>query len=104
MPEMTGLQLQENLEAQGLCVPVIFVTAYDTPQTREHARKAGCSRFLLKPFDNEELLRAIRRRPGANRSPLSSAELGASAVRLRFRGGAGRVGARPATMSEAAAG
>jgi FixJ family two-component response regulator len=60
MPEMTGLQLQENLEAQGLCVPVIFVTAYDTPQTREHARRAGSFGLLLKPFDKEALLRAIQ--------------------------------------------
>jgi FixJ family two-component response regulator len=60
MPEMTGLQLQENLESQGLCVPVIFVTAYDTPQTREHARRAGSFGLLLKPFDKDALLRAIQ--------------------------------------------
>ena len=37
-----------------------LVTAYDTPQTREHARKAGSFSLVVKPFDNRMLLRAIR--------------------------------------------
>jgi FixJ family two-component response regulator len=60
MPEMTGLQLQDTLEAQGYCVPIILVTAYDTPQTREHARRAGSFGLLLKPFGKEDLLQAIQ--------------------------------------------
>ncbi len=70
MPVMSGLELQEKLAAQGYCVPVIFVTAYDTPQTREQARRAGCFGLLLKPFDNEVLLRSIREATGheANRT------------------------------------
>jgi len=60
MPEMSGFQLQERLAAQGHCLPVIFMTAYDTPQTREHARKAGSLGLLLKPFGQEALLQAIR--------------------------------------------
>jgi FixJ family two-component response regulator len=60
MPEMTGLQLQERLEADGYCMPVILVTAYDTPQTREHARRAGGFGLLLKPFDKSDLLRAVQ--------------------------------------------
>jgi len=60
MPEMTGPQLQEYLAAQGYCVPAIFVTAYDTLQTREHARRVGAVGFLLKPFDKQGLLQAIQ--------------------------------------------
>jgi len=60
MPEMTGLQLQGRLADQGYCMPVIFVTAYDTPQTRAHARQAGAFGLLLKPFDKETLLQAIQ--------------------------------------------
>ncbi len=59
MPEMTGLDLQEQLSAKGLCLPVVFVTAYDTPQTRERAHKAGSFGLLLKPFDKAALVRAI---------------------------------------------
>jgi FixJ family two-component response regulator len=64
MPEMSGLELEEKLAAQGYQMPVIFVTAYDTPRTREHARRPGIFGLLLKPFDNEALLRAVREATG----------------------------------------
>ncbi len=59
MPEMTGLDLQERLAAQGLSCPTVFMTAYDTPQIRERARQAGSLALLVKPFDKRELLNAI---------------------------------------------
>jgi FixJ family two-component response regulator len=60
MPEMSGLDLQDRLEAQGACVPVILITAHDTPQTRERAHRAGSFGLFTKPFANEALLRAVR--------------------------------------------
>ncbi len=60
MSGMSGLELLEQLATQGYPLPVILMTAYDTPQTRERARKAGCIGLLLKPFDDQELLRVIR--------------------------------------------
>jgi FixJ family two-component response regulator len=59
MPEMTGLQLQEVLAAQGYRVPIIFLTANDTPQIREQARRAGAIGFLQKPFHTQALLVAV---------------------------------------------
>ena len=59
MPQMTGLELHDRLAAQGSCVPVIFVTAYDSPETPEHARRPGCIGLLLKPFDKRALLSAV---------------------------------------------
>ncbi len=60
MPEMSGLELLDRLAAQESCVPVILITAHDTPQTRERIRRAGGFGLLLKPFANEALLGAIR--------------------------------------------
>lgn len=60
MPHMTGLELQDRLVADDLRLPVVFVTAYDTPQTREHARRAGSFGLLVKPFDQGALLRAVK--------------------------------------------
>ena len=60
MPEMSGVELQDRLSAQESCVPIIFITAHDTPQTRERIHRAGACGLLLKPFANEELLCAIR--------------------------------------------
>jgi FixJ family two-component response regulator len=64
MPEMTGLQLQERLAETGFRIPLIFITAYDSPQTREHARRDGCAGLLLKPFERQTLLEAIWRALG----------------------------------------
>ncbi len=60
MPGMSGLQVRERLEAAGHVLPVIFMTAYDTTQTRDQARLAGCVGFLLKPFGQQTLLDAVR--------------------------------------------
>lgn len=59
MPEMTGLELQERLTAQGSNVPIIFVTAYDSPDTRERAHQGGSVGFILKPLDKQALLNAV---------------------------------------------
>ena len=59
MPEMTGLELKELLTLQRRCPPTIFMTAYDTAQTRDRAQQAGSFGLLVKPFDKEELLKAI---------------------------------------------
>ena len=64
MPEMTGFELQDRLAAQGFCAPVIFVTAYDTPQTRARAHQAGGFGLFAKPFDPQALFQAIAKAVG----------------------------------------
>lgn len=59
MPEMNGLELQERLRSES-GPPVVFLTGHgDIPSTVK-AMKAGASEFLTKPFDEHELLQAIR--------------------------------------------
>jgi len=59
LPGMDGFALHERLTALGNVPPVIFITAFDEPDTREHAAKAG-SAFLAKPFSGRVLLETIR--------------------------------------------
>lgn len=60
MPQMSGLQLQEELRRQGCAVPLVFVTAHgDVPLAVEAMRK-GASNFLEKPFGDDALIEAIR--------------------------------------------
>lgn len=60
MPQMSGLQLQEELVRRGIRLPLVFVTAHgDVPLAVEAMRK-GASNFLEKPFTDEALLQAIR--------------------------------------------
>jgi FixJ family two-component response regulator len=60
MPGMSGLVLQNHLAAQGRDTPIIFITAYDNKESRERAMQAGAVAFLSKPFNDEDLLQAIR--------------------------------------------
>jgi two-component system chemotaxis response regulator CheY len=50
MPEMTGIQLKEALNAEGIGVPFGFVTSETTPEMRERAIAAGALFLLAKPF------------------------------------------------------
>ncbi len=60
MPGMDGLQLQNHLAAAGCGIPIIFITAYDSKDSRQRAMQAGAAAFLGKPFDDEQLLQTIR--------------------------------------------
>jgi FixJ family two-component response regulator len=58
MAGMTGIELHDRLRAEGADVPVVLITAYETPQSRQHAQQAS-TKLLLKPFDKHSLLLAI---------------------------------------------
>jgi FixJ family two-component response regulator len=59
LPDMSGLEFQEELAKAGRRIPIIFVTAHgDIPMT-SRAIKAGAIEFLTKPFQKHELLAAI---------------------------------------------
>ena len=60
LPGLNGLDLQQELAKSEVQVPIIFLTGHgDIPMT-VRAVKAGATNFLTKPFDDEELLGAIR--------------------------------------------
>jgi FixJ family two-component response regulator len=59
LPEMDGLAVQRELVAAGVSTPIIFITAHGDIPTAVTAMKSGAVEFLRKPFDDEELLRAI---------------------------------------------
>src|ERR1700675_2095845 len=61
LPGLSGLDVQQELGRSGANLPIIFLTGYgDIPMT-VRAIQAGAADFLTKPFEKEELLRAIRR-------------------------------------------
>jgi FixJ family two-component response regulator len=60
MPGMNGLQLQRHLAASGYNIPIIFITAYDSEESRQQAMQAGAVAFLSKPFNDELLLETLR--------------------------------------------
>jgi len=61
MPGLNGLGLQEALEVRGGCEQIVFITGHsDVPACRQ-AMKKGAVDFLLKPFDSDELIEAVKR-------------------------------------------
>ncbi len=60
MPGMSGLDLQAHLNARRAGIPVVFITAHGDAVVRGRAMAAGAIGFLQKPFDDQELLDAIR--------------------------------------------
>ena len=60
MPIMSGLEVQSRLAKISPSTRVIIFTGKDDPLVRSTALNGGASAFLTKPFDDEELLTAIR--------------------------------------------
>jgi FixJ family two-component response regulator len=58
-PGKSGLDLPVMLGRAGHHLPVIFVTAHDTPETRDLAQRFGASGYFRKPVDDQALLDAI---------------------------------------------
>jgi FixJ family two-component response regulator len=59
MPNMSGLELQERLVAQGSRTPIIFITAFPDEGVRARAMNAGAICFLNKPFDMQALMKCL---------------------------------------------
>lgn len=60
MPGMSGLELQERLEALGSALPIIFLSAHGDVPIAVHAIKAGAVDFLEKPFRDQELIDKVQ--------------------------------------------
>jgi FixJ family two-component response regulator len=56
LPGLSGFELRRCLALSGITPPVIFVTAYDEPTSRQQAEQAGALGYLSKPFPGRALL------------------------------------------------
>ena len=60
MPGLGGLDLQRELAARGLTLPVVFLTGHGDVPSSVEAMKAGALDFLTKPVRSAVLLEAVR--------------------------------------------
>lgn len=62
LPGKTGFEILAELRSDDSLsnMPVLMLTARGQSRDREMAMQAGVSRFMTKPFSNEEMLTAVR--------------------------------------------
>ena len=60
LPDLGGLDLQQQIAADGVDLPIIFITGHGNIPMTVRAMKAGAVEFLTKPFADDVLLEGIR--------------------------------------------
>jgi two-component system OmpR family response regulator len=68
LPDLDGLEVTRRLRADGLTVPVLFLTARDSTEDKVTGLTVGGDDYMTKPFSLAEIvarIRAILRRTGA---------------------------------------
>ena len=60
MPVYTGLEIVNGMREAGMAMPVVIMTAFGNPETRERAEALGAA-LLDKPFKMEALRALVRR-------------------------------------------
>ncbi len=61
MPKMTGIEVLEALQNEGLQIPVILMTFHGSETLAVTAFRQGIKDYILKPFQIEEMLDAMER-------------------------------------------
>ncbi|MGI0493328.1 response regulator [Alkalinema pantanalense CENA528] len=73
LPKIDGISLCRQLRSQGIQTPLMLLTARDSSHDKAVGLDAGADDYMVKPFDNEELVarvRALMRRSGEANQPI----------------------------------
>ncbi len=61
MPGMTGIRVLRAMRDQNIQIPVIFMTAFGSEDLAVQAFRLGVRDYVIKPFEPQEMSRAIER-------------------------------------------
>ena len=84
LPGKSGLDLQRELVASRIRLPIIFITGHGDIPMSVQAMKDGAIEFLPKPFRDQDLLDAIQLGLARDEARLQE-EKSTAALRTRFR-------------------
>jgi FixJ family two-component response regulator len=84
LPELSGLDFQNDLARAKMGIPIVFITGHGDIPMSVKAMKAGAVEFLTKPFRDQDLLDAIRLGLERDRARRDS-EKTASDIRSKFQ-------------------
>jgi DNA-binding response OmpR family regulator len=65
LPDGSGLELCRELKAASPPLPVVVLTSWVSPKSRDEALAAGADVFVPKPFDPDDLAATVHRLLGA---------------------------------------
>jgi len=62
MPEMDGFEVAKTVRDNPACgdIPIVFLTAKGTQEDKWKGYESGGEVYLIKPFDNDELVNTIK--------------------------------------------
>ncbi|MBI2189174.1 MAG: response regulator [Acidobacteria bacterium] len=60
LPDLSGVEVLRRIRRRDAVVPVIIITSYGSPETVRAAMTLGAVDYLTKPFDSDEIRRAVR--------------------------------------------
>jgi FixJ family two-component response regulator len=66
MPVVSGLDVQRELKARRIEIPIVFITARKDEAIRQRALEEGAAAYLLKPFSDTALQQALGAALGTN--------------------------------------
>jgi DNA-binding NtrC family response regulator len=75
MPGPSGIELLEEVKAVRPDVEVVIITGYGTIQSAVDAIRKGAFEYILKPFDNDQILVVLKKVEELQRLRLENAEL-----------------------------
>jgi FixJ family two-component response regulator len=83
LPGLSGLDLQREMTAHAVKLPIIFITGHGDIPMSVRAMKAGAVEFLTKPFRDQDLLDAIQQALARDRD-LRQQQSQIAELRVRF--------------------
>lgn len=91
LPDLNGIQVCQQIRSNSIAIPILLLTAHESHHDRALGLDAGADDYLVKPFNEEELvarIRALLRRANAAPSPLlewEALQLDPSTCEVRYR-------------------
>jgi DNA-binding NtrC family response regulator len=67
LPDGTGLDIIGAIRSRKPALPIIMITSYSSVESAVAALRGGASDYVIKPFDNNDFLRAVARALKARR-------------------------------------
>jgi len=105
LPKISGLQICEHVRLKNREIPIIFISAKDSPSDRIKGLKIGADDYLVKPFSLEELLlrveNHIKRTKPEEKESLHSYEFNGNKIDFKSFKATGKKGEISLTQKEA---